>query len=78
MNCSRNQYQNDRELPAGLPESTDGRRESRTIIGACLRSIWLDVERYQDSLHLRKIAYRQYNSVFKLTHNTNVAIGLHF
>ena len=34
--------------------------------------------RYQDSVHLRKVAGRQHNSVFNGTHNPNVVIVLDF
>ena len=43
---------------------------------ACLRSIGQGEYSYQDSIHLRKVAGRQHNTVFMSTHNPNVVMAL--
>ena len=51
---------------------------AETTYRAFLKSIWQGEYRYQDSVHLRKIAERQHNSVFNGTHNPNVVVVLDF
>ena len=62
-----------------IPYWMDGAADvAETAYRACLRSIWQDEYRYQDSVHLRKVAGRQHNSVYNSTHNPNVVIVLDF
>ena len=50
----------------------------RPLKRACLRSIGQDEYRYQDSIHLQKVAGRQHNTVFMSTHNPNIFMALDF
>ena len=62
-----------------IPYWMDGAADvAETAYRACLISICPDECRYQDSVHLRKVAGKRHNSVFNGTHNPNVVIVLDF